>query len=202
MPHPRVESPYDLSPHRTVLIGIDFQQAFGEGAWEDVPGASAAIDNFRVAARSWRSAGGRVVMVREAYTPDDFPVAVRDEIARVHPLMLGSANCEFHPDLLDDGDISILKKGFSAFAASELPALLDDRGWDTVVIGGLTTPICVTTTADGLSMAGIKVVILSDACASQPFDGVSGELAHDVALARFRYQFGQTLTTEEFVARL
>jgi nicotinamidase-related amidase len=197
--HPRIEPPYDLSPHRAALVGIDFQQAFGEGAWEDVPGAAAAIDRFRVAATAWRAAGGQVVMVREAYTPEDFPDAVRDEIALRHPLMLGSHNTEFHPDLLVEGDLSIVKKGFSAFAASELPTVLAERGWDTVIIGGLTTPICVTTTADGLSMAGVKVVILSDACASQPFDGVSAELAHHVALARFRYQFGQTLTTEEFV---
>jgi hypothetical protein len=42
------------------------------------------------------------------------------------------------------------------------------------------------------------VVILSDACASQPFDGFSAQDAHAFTLARFRYQFGQTLTTEEF----
>jgi len=69
-----------------------------------------------------------------------------------------------------------------------------------VVMGGLTTPICVGTTADGLSMAGINVVILEDACASQPFDGFSAQEAHAFTLARFRYQFGQTTTTEQFRA--
>lgn len=202
MPNPRVEPPYDLSPQHTVLLGIDFQQAFGEGAFEHVPGATAAIEGFRVAATAWRAAGGQVVMVREAYTPQDFPAEVRDEVVAAHPLMLGSHNCEFHPDLVVEGDLEVVKKGFSAYTSSDLPELLADLGYDTVVIGGLTTPICVTTTADGLSMAGVKVVILSDACASQPFDGVPAELAHDVALARFRYQFGQTLTTQQFVARL
>ena len=62
----------------------------------------------------------------------------------------------------------------------------------------MTTPICVGTTSDDLSMAGIKVVILEDACASQPFDGVSADDAHAFALARFRYVFGQTMTTQEF----
>ncbi|MEA2641190.1 MAG: hypothetical protein QOF51_2584, partial [Chloroflexota bacterium] len=54
--------------------------------------------------------------------------------------------------------------------------------------------------SDGLSMAGIKVVVLEDACASQPFDGFSAQEAHAFALARFRYQFGQTMTTEQFTA--
>ena len=116
--------------------------------------------------------------------------------------MDGTTNTTFHPGLVEDGDIVLVKKGFSAYAASRLPDVLAEHGWDTVVIGGLTTPICVATTSDGLSMAGTKVVILADACASQPFDGVSAEVAHEVALARFRDQFGQTLTTAELVDRL
>ena len=67
-------------------------------------------------------------------------------------------------------------------------------------MGGLTTPICVGTTSDDLSMAGVKVVILEDACASQPFDGFSAQDAHAFALARFRYLFGQTMTTNQFSA--
>ena len=65
-------------------------------------------------------------------------------------------------------------------------------------MGGLTTPICVGTTSDGLSMAGVKVVVLEDACASQPFEGFSAQDAHAFAIARFRYQFGQTMTTQAF----
>ena len=202
MPNPRIEAPYDLSPSHTVLLGVDFQQAFGEDAWEHVPGANRAVANFRSAARAWRTAGGQVVMIKEAYLPEDFPEPVRAEIVAHHPLMDGTTNTTFHPDLVEDGDLVLVKKGFSAYAASRLPGVLAEHGWDTVVIGGLTTPICVATTSDGLSMAGTKVVILSDACASQPLDGVPAEVAHEVALARFRYQFGQTLTTDEFVARL
>jgi hypothetical protein len=43
------------------------------------------------------------------------------------------------------------------------------------------------------------VVILEDACASQPFDGFSAQDAHAFSLARFRYQFGQTMTTKQFL---
>ena len=90
------------------------------------------------------------------------------------------------------------KTGFSAVAAGNLLEILTEHGWDTVVMGGLTTPICVGTTSDDLSMAGVKVVILEDACASQPFEGFSAQNAHAFALARFRYQFGQTMTVKEF----
>lgn len=199
--NPRVEAPYDLSPEHTVLLGIDLQQAFGAGAWEDVPDAPAAIERFREAAVTWRQAGGRVIMCREMYYPSDYPGLFGEPLAEVvehHPLMSGRANTEFHPGLVEPDDLVIRKTGFSAVQAGDLVELLAEHGWDTVVMGGLTTPVCVGTTSDDLSMAGIKVVILEDACASQSLEGVSAQEAHAVALARFRYLFGQTMTTPTF----
>ena len=55
--NPRIEDPYDLSPVRTVMLGVDFQQGFGDGAWEHIPDAAAAVSNFREAAASWRRGG-------------------------------------------------------------------------------------------------------------------------------------------------
>ena len=201
--NPRFEEPYDLSPGRTVVLGVDFQQGFGDGAWEHTPDAAAAVANFRAAAASWRRAGGRVIMCREVYYPGDFPGPDGEPIADVvrhHPLMSGRVNAEFYPDLVVPDDLVMRKTGFSAVAAGDLLNILAEHGWDTVVMGGLTTPICVGTTSDDLSMAGVKVVILEDACASQSFEGVSAQDAHVFALARFRYQFGQTMTAAEFMA--
>ena len=199
--NPRVEAPYDLNPAHTMLLGIDFQRGFGDGGWEHTPDATAAVDKFREAATSWRGVGGRVVMCREIYYPSDYLGADGEPIAEVvanHPLMSGRDNAEFHPDLVAPEDLLMRKTGFSAVTSGNLLEILEEHRWDTVVIGGLTTPICVGTTSDSLSMAGIKVVILEDACASQSFDGFSAREAHDFALARFRYLFGQTLTTEQF----
>ncbi len=199
--NPRSEAPYDLSPDHTVMLGIDFQQGFGDGAWEHTPDALAAVSTFREAAASWRAAGGRVILCREIYYPSDYPGPDGEPIAEVvahHPLMSGRDNAEFYPGLVEPGDLVMRKTGFSAVASGNLLEVLEEHGWDTVVMGGLTTPICVGTTSDGLSMAGVNVVILEDACASQPFDGFSAQEAHAFALARFRYQFGQTMTGREF----
>jgi nicotinamidase-related amidase len=199
--NPRVEGPYDLNPQHTVMLGVDFQLAFSDGGWEHTPDASAALTQFLAAAASWRGAGGRVILCREIYYPSDFPGADGEPLADVvasHPLMSGQDNAEFYPGLVEPGDITMRKTGFSAVAAGNLLEILDQHGWDTVVMGGLTTPICVGTTSDDLSMAGVKVVILEDACASQSFDGFTAQEAHAFALARFRYQFGQTMTSTEF----
>jgi nicotinamidase-related amidase len=203
--NPRIEEPYELSLERTVVLGVDFQQGFGDGAWEHTPDAPSAVANFREAATTWRRAGGRVVMCREIYYPSDFPGPDGQPLADVvdhHPLMSGNDNAEFYPGLVEPDDIVMRKKGFSAVAAGNLLEILTAHGWDTVVMGGLTTPICVGTTSDGLSMAGFHVVILEDACASQPFDGFSAQDAHTFSLARFRYQFGQTMTTGQFTERV
>ena len=199
--NPRVEEPYDLSPDHTVMLGIDFQQGFSDGGWEHTPDAPAAVTHFREAAAGWRAVGGRIIMCREIYYPSDYPGPDGEPIVDVvahHPLMSGRDNAEFYPGLVEPGDLVMRKTGFSAVVAGNLLEVLAEHGWDTVVMGGLTTPICVGTTSDGLSMAGVKVVILEDACASQSFDGFSAQDAHAFALARFRYQFGQTMTTQEF----
>ena len=199
--NPRIEEPYDLRPSHTVLLGVDFQLGFCEGGWEDTPGATAAVENFRVAARAWRAAGGHVVLCREIYYPSDYVGADGTPIQAIvdnHPLMDGREQSQFYPDLVHEGDIVMRKKGFSAVQAGNLLEILAEHGWDTVVMGGLTTPICVGITADDLSMAGIKVVVLSDACASQSFDGVAAADAHRVTLARLRYQFTQTMTSAQF----
>lgn len=203
--NPRVEEPYDLSPDHTVMLGVDFQRAFGDGAWEHTPDAPAAVACFREAATKWRRTGGRVIMCREIYYPSDYPGpdgSPIPEIVAHHPLMSGGENVEFYPDLVQPEDIVIRKTGFSAVAAGNLLEILAEHGWNTVIMGGLTTPICVGTTSDGLSMAGVKVLILEDACASQSFEEFSAAEAHAFALARFRYQFGQTMTTQEFLGRI
>lgn len=199
--NPRIEEPYDLTVERTVLLGVDFQQGFGDDAWEHTPDAAAAVSNFRDAAATWRRLGGRVIMCREIYYPGDYPGPDGEpieEIVASHPLMAGNVNAEFYPGLVEPDDIVMRKTGYSAVTSGDLLDILAEHGWDTVVMGGLTTPICVGTTSDDLSMAGVQVVILEDACASQSFDGVSAQEAHAFALARFRYRFGQTMTTRQF----
>jgi nicotinamidase-related amidase len=58
-----------------------------------------------------------------------------------------------------------------------------------------------TTTVDGLSMSGIKVVLLEDACASQAIGRSSAEQVHQAAVDRMGYVFAQIETSASFIAR-
>ncbi|HLS49827.1 MAG TPA: isochorismatase family cysteine hydrolase [Actinomycetaceae bacterium] len=203
--NPRSFPPLTLAPERAVLLGIDFQQGFGPDGMEYTPGAPGAVAAFRRAAQTWREHGGHVIHVHSTREPEDFVAEdgrADDAAFTAHPMRRGSRHAEFYPGLVDDADTIIRKTAFSAVAGSNLTEVLRARGWTEVIVAGLTTPICVGTTSDALSMGGFLVGVLSDACASQPIGDYSAELMHDVALARFGYLFGHTLTTAEFLNRV
>jgi biuret amidohydrolase len=174
---------YPVAPGTTVLLTIDCQFGFGAGSWEQVPHADAAVENLRRAALAWRECGGEVVHVQTVYTPERAPSGrITDfEPGIAEALAAGTRAVEAYPDLVDR---------------------LRARGVDTVVTGGLTTPICVQTTVDGLSMTGLKVIVLADACASQAIGTLSAEAAHEAAISRMAYLFAAVQDTDAFVAQV
>jgi nicotinamidase-related amidase len=193
---------YPVTPGRTVLLSIDCQFGFGAESWEQVPDADAAVENFRTASRAWRGCGGAVAHVQTAYTPERKPSGrITDfEPGIAGALAAGTRAAEAYPDLVLDGDLVVYKTAFSAVQSSDLLDRLRARDIDTVVVGGLTTPICVQTTVDGLSMAGLKVIVLADACAAQAIGTLSAEQAHEAAIQRMAYLFAAVENTEDFVA--
>jgi len=195
---------YPVAPGTTALLTIDCQFGFGAGSWEQVPHADAAVENLRRAGLVWRERGGAVVHVQTAYTPERPPSGrITDfEPGIAEALAAGTRAAEAYPDLVLDGDLVVYKTTFSAVLSSDLVGQLRARGIDTVVVGGLTTPICVQTTVDGLSMTGLKVIVLADACASQAIGTLSAEQAHAAAIARMAYLFAAVEDTDAFVAQV
>lgn len=191
---------YEINPQTTALVGVDFQVGFG-GGWEPVPHAAGAVGNFRRAAMAWRDIGGSVVLLHTYYTPERGPVGRMIDFVPDAAVALAeeSAMTAFYDDIVKDGDILVHKNAFSAVMSSDLVAQLEQLGFDTVVVGGLTTPICVQTTVDGLSMTGFKVVVLEDACASQPIGTMTAEEAHAAAIQRMGCFFAQVSDTDTFI---
>ena len=195
---------YPVTPETTVLLSIDCQFGFGAGSWEQVPHADAAVGNFRKASRTWRECGGAVAHVQTVYTPERGPSGrITDfEPGIAAALAAGTRATEAYPDLVLDGDLIVYKTTFSAVLSSNLVDQLRARDIGTVVVGGLTTPICVQTTVDGLSMVGLKVIVLADACASQAIGTLSAEQAHEAAIQRMAYLFAAVEDTDAFVAKV
>ena len=67
---------------------------------------------------------------------------------------------------VQDSDIVIPKRRFSAFFRTDLDFILRDLGVDTSAVGGITTEVCVYMTVfDGITN-GFRAIFLSDCCAS------------------------------------
>jgi nicotinamidase-related amidase len=99
------------------------------------------------------------------------------------------------------------KKVNSAFIGTGLENHLKENKIEKVVIVGLTTPHCVSTTTRMSGNLGFKTYLVSDATAAFAIKGAdniyySAEQIHNVSLATLDNEFAKVLTTEELIKKL
>jgi nicotinamidase-related amidase len=103
---------------------------------------------------------------------------------------------------------SIIKKNVnSAFIGTDLKEQLDNNKITKVVIVGLTTDHCVSTTTRMAGNFGYDTFVASDATATFNKKGIGGqlysaELIHETALASLNNEFATVVTTDELVESL
>jgi nicotinamidase-related amidase len=98
------------------------------------------------------------------------------------------------------GEPIIKKNVNSAFIGTDLKQLLDEQNINTLVIVGLTTDHCVSTTIRMAGNFGFETFVVSDATATFNKKGVDGqdysaELIHETALASLNDEFATVVTT-------
>ena len=125
----------------------------------------------------------------------------------------GSPLAESHPGnaIKDEvkplpGEPLIKKSVNSAFIGTNLKERLDAQGITDLVIIGLTTQHCVSTTVRMAGNLGYNTTVISDATAAfgaTAVDGtiISPEVIHQVSLATLNEEFAEVLTTDELLAR-
>ena len=178
-------SPLPVEPARTALILIDMQRdflepgGFGESLGNDVSLLAAAVPPARALLDAARRAGLLVIHTREGHRPDlsDAPKA---KVERGDPalrigapgpmgriLIRGEPGHDIIPDLYPlPGEPVIDKPGKGAFYATDLGAILSERGIETLLICGVTTEVCVHTTTREANDRGFRCAVVGDACAS------------------------------------
>ena len=152
-------------PERTALINVDLQKCFVDTA----PGGLAVVTAINRLAAACREAGILVIHTRHALRPDGSNMGVLREIPKIRDGLLneGAESAALHKALvLDARDIVLSKPRFGAFYGTDLELILRSRCIDTVIISGISTPVCCDTTAREANARDFRVLFLSDGTAS------------------------------------
>lgn len=173
------------------LILIDIQKGFDQlNAFGGERNNPAAEQNAHLLLELWRDRQWPVFHIKHCSTKADSPLAEghpgNDHKEEVRPL---------------PGEPVIKKRVHSAFIGTDLKERLDKAGIRTVVILGLITQHCVSTTARMAGNYGYKVFVVSDASAAFRVQGLNGEvfppeLVHQLSLASINKEFATVLSTQ------
>lgn len=98
----------------------------------------------------------------------------------------------------------ITKEVHSAFIGTDLKEQLDKLNIDTLVIVGITTNHCVSTTTRMACDFGYETYLISDATAAFDMIGINGEkfsseIIHQTTLANLNNEFAQVIDTKKLL---
>lgn len=176
---------FALDPERCALVIIDMQRdflepgGFGAGLGNDVGMLRRAIEPTRRVLAAARIAGMLVIHTREGHRPDlaDLPAAklergrletrIGDSGPMGRILVRGEPGHDIIPELAPiEGEPVVDKPGKGAFYATDLEAMLRNRGITQLIICGVTTEVCVNTTVREANDRGFDCLVLDDCVAS------------------------------------
>src|SRR4051812_33628142 len=189
-------APLQLDPRTTALVTIDLQRGI-LGLAKAPYDAATVLANAGALTEAFRAAKAAVVRVKVGFSPD---MADRLQLPCDAPNPAG----ELPADWLDDpaelptlpGDIPILKRQWGAFFGTDLDLQLRRRGIRTLVLGGISTPFGVESTARAAWELGYAIVFAEDLS--------SAALAeqHQHPFKHVFPRLGRVRTTAEVVAAL
>lgn len=188
-----------LDPVRTALVVVDLVPFFVDAN----PYARGIVPNVCRLARALRTSGGVVAWVLPSDQP---PSPARLEflgptVAETYRASGGSGPRRdrlWHELDVAAGDIVVEKSAAGAFfpGRCHLPALLEARGVDTVLVTGTVANVCCESTARDASQLGYRVVMVADANAAVRDEDLNATL-HTIYRS-----FGDVRSTDEIVGIL
>jgi biuret amidohydrolase len=210
--------PFDLEPPRAALVIIDMQRdflepgGFGAALGNDVSLLRRTIAPSRQLLDKARAAGLTVVHTREGHRADlaDLPPAkkargrlsagIGDPGPMGRILVRGEDGHDIIPELYPrHGEPIVDKPGKGAFHATDLDAMLRNRGIAQLIVCGVTTEVCVHTTVREANDRGYDCVVVAD-CVGSYFPEF-----HEIGLKMIAAQggiFGWVASSEAVVAAL
>lgn len=185
-----------LDSRRTAHIVVDLQNGFmAPGAIAEIAEAREIVPAVNRISAALREAGGLVVYIQNTFDEEAIrtwstyfnhfcsPERRERMIAAFTPGAEGHAvwpGLDVQPD-----DLKVWKRRFGAFApgASDLHAILQERGIDTLIISGTASQVCCESTARDAMMLNYKVFFVADGNATFT------DQEHNATLSAMAYTF-------------
>lgn len=182
-------------PDDAALLIIDVQDGFDDPRWgvRNNPDAEERIAELLAL---WRGSGRPVIHVQHLSREPDSPLRPGQPGAEIKAVVAPGP-----------GEALFQKQVNSAFIGTDLEDHLRRERIGTLVVTGLTTDHCVSTTTRMAGNLGFDTYLVADATATFGKRGPDGTeydpgLIHDTALASLHGEFAEVLRFEELVARL
>jgi nicotinamidase-related amidase len=177
--------PIAVDTGRCALVIIDMQRdflepgGFGEALGNDVSQLRKIVAPLRALLGAARDACLTVIHTREGHRPD-MTDAPRAKVERGAPsLRIGDRGPmgrilirgEVGHDIISElyplaGEPVLDKPGKGAFYQTDLDLMLRNRGVETLLVGGVTTEVCVHTTVREANDRGYRCIVVGDCCGS------------------------------------
>ena len=183
-------------PRDAVLLVVDVQRGMDDYAAEyhrNNPDLEANIARLQA---QWRATGRPIIHVQHLSTEPQ------------SPLRPGQPGVEIKAEVRpQEGEPVVQKHVSSAFIGTSLEADLRRRGLTTLVVVGMQTNMCVSTTARMAGNLGFTTYVVSDATATFDQQGPDGtryrsELVHNIALADLHGEFSTVVDTKTVLGSL
>lgn len=181
-----------LLTDNTALIIIDVQDGLDDLSLGKRSNPDAER-NMALLLADWRSNGRPIYHVQHMSTEPNSPL---------RPELPGNAIKRI---VAPQGNEPVIqKKVNNAFVGTNLEERLREKGIQSVVVVGLTTEHCVSTTVRMASDLGFTTFVVADATASHEhsgYDGVhySAEMVHTLSLVSIQDEFATILKTDQLL---
>jgi nicotinamidase-related amidase len=178
--------------HNAALVIIDVQMGFDHPCWGKRNNPQAE-GNIALLLEAWRRTGRPVVHVRHDSVEPNSPL---------RPFQPGNG---FKPEVQPLANERVESKHVnSAFIGTGLESYLRQNGYETVVLVGLTTDHCVSTSTRMAGNLGFKTIVIADATATFNRVGYdrrefSAETVHACALASLHQEFASVMETVDLL---
>ncbi|WP_072397117.1 isochorismatase family cysteine hydrolase [Hyphomicrobium sp. CS1GBMeth3] len=203
----------------TALLSIDMQRDFlsPDGYFaslgEDLSHVRRGIAPAEKVLLAARKAGLFIIHTRESHRPDlsdlhdnkrrkaeraGAPIGSVGPMGRL--LVRGELGCDFIASLKPEaGEIVIDKPGNGAFFATDLELILRVRNIKNIILMGVTTDVCVSSTMRDANDRGFDCLLLEDCC------GAATAPLHEAVIAGLSREggiFGAYITSEDLIRQM